>query len=158
MCMEIRIDGWRSKLTFDASHFLPDYSKCSRLHGHTYAIHVIIKGEIKEGIVIDFRVVKKALKEIIEELDHKVIIPMNGKLEIKEGEEIEVKYAGKRYVFPKEDCVFLPIYSSSAENLANYILKKFLEKIDLENIFAIKLGIDEGYGQGAWTEWKKQSV
>ncbi|RLF45038.1 MAG: 6-pyruvoyl tetrahydropterin synthase family protein, partial [Thermoplasmata archaeon] len=51
--MQIRIDGWKSNLTFSSAHFLVDYSKCSRIHGHTYAVHVMIEGEVKESILID---------------------------------------------------------------------------------------------------------
>ncbi len=157
--MEIRIDGWRCNLTFSSAHFLVDYSKCSRLHGHTYAVHAILKGKAKEGIIIDFRLVKNAIRNIIEEIDHKVIIPENGKFEIIKGNEVEIKYEDKRYIFPKDDCVFLPIYSSSAENLASYILQKFVESINTDNIDKIKIGLDEGFGQGAWAKWeKKQSA
>ena len=157
--MQIRIDGWKSNLTFSSAHFLVDYSKCSRIHGHTYAVHVMIEGEVKESILIDFRLVKSIVKNIIEEMDHKVIIPTKGRFNIKENEEIEIKYEGKKYVFPKDDCFFLPAYSSSAENLATYILQKFLEAIDISNINKIWIGVDEGYGQGAWAKWeKKQSA
>jgi len=153
--MEIHIDGWKNNLIFSSAHFLPDYSQCSHLHGHTYAVHVTLEGEMEKGIVIDFRIVKKKIREILNELDHKVIIPTEGKLEIKKGEEIEVEYNGKRYIFPRDDCVFLPIYSSSAENIASYILKKFTPAIEKNNIKKIKIGVDEGFGQGAWAEWRR---
>ncbi|HHF55816.1 MAG TPA: 6-carboxytetrahydropterin synthase [Thermoplasmatales archaeon] len=156
--MEIRIDGWQSNLTFSCAHFLADYSKCSRLHGHTYAIHVTLKGEAIDGILIDFRVVKDILRNLTEEIDHKVIIPTEGKFEIKEDEEVEIKYEGKRYVFPKEDCAFLPIFSSSAENLALYFLDRIIKEINASNINEIEVGIDEGRGQGAWVKWQRQSV
>lgn len=157
--MKIKIDGWKSNLTFSCAHFLPDYSKCSRLHGHTYAIHVYLEGEPKQDILFDFREIKKILIEIINEIDHKVLIPTEGKLQIKENmEEIEVIHEDKRYVFPKDDCALLPIYSSSAENLASFILKRVVEKIiNSDNrIKVIEVGVDEGYGQGAWAKWEKK--
>ncbi len=158
--MEIRIDGWKSNLTFSSAHFLPDYSQCSHLHGHTYAVHAIVEGDIEKGIVIDFRIIKKIIKEIIKEIDHRVIIPIEGMLDIRKNEQVEVEYNGKKYSFPKEDCVFLPIYSSSAENIASYILKKVVDALNVdaikkENIKTIRIGVDEGYGQGAWTEWRR---
>ncbi len=157
--MEIRIDGWRSNLTFSCAHFLADYSKCSRLHGHTYAIHLILRGEAIDGILIDFRIVKNMLRKQIEEVDHKVIIPTEGKFKIEEDEEeVEIRYEGKRYVFPKEDCVFLPIFSSSAENLASYFLDRIVRELNAPNIREVEVGIDEGYGQGAWAKWQKRSV
>ncbi len=154
--MKIKIDGWKSNLTFSSAHFLPDYSKCSRLHGHTYAVHVIIEGNEKKDILVDFREIKKNIKKIIEELDHKILIPTNGKLKIKKDKEIEIRYKDKRYIFPEEDCAMLPIYSSSAENLAMYILKRFLELIKKDEIKFIEIGVDEGFGQGAWAKWEKE--
>ena len=150
------MDGWRLNLTFDAAHFIADYSKCSRLHGHEYAVSIVIKGEAKNGIVVDFVAVKNEIKKIIEELDHRVIIPTMGEIEVNEkGDEIEVKHMNKRFIFPKEDCILLPIQSSSAENLASYILKKFLDNFKMpDNVEEVGVGVDEGHGQGAW-EWRK---
>ena len=53
-------------------------------------------------------------------------------------------------VFPLNDCVFLPIDSTSAENLAGYILERVLEKTPLpKQVESVEIGVDEGYGQGA---------
>jgi len=150
--MEIRLDGWRLNLTFASAHFIADYSKCSRLHGHSYAVSVAIKGEPENGIIVDFVEVKNLIREIIEELDHRVIIPTTGDMKINDkNEEVEVIHGQKRFVFPKNDCVFIPMPSSSAENLAIYILQKFMEKFSPPpNIEEVAIGVDEGYGQGAW--------
>ena len=153
--MEIRLDGWKLNLTFAAAHFIADYSKCSRLHGHSYAISVIVKGKAINGIVMDFVELKNRIRSIAEELDHKVLIPTKGDLKINvKDNEVEVIHKEKRFVFPKEDCAFIPIQSSSAENLASYILQKLVELSFPENVEEVGVGIDEGYGQGAWT-WRK---
>ena len=151
--MEIRIDGWRRHLIFSAAHFLSDYSKCSRLHGHSYAVHIVISGYPIDGIIMDFEVIKEKIKEIIDEIDHKVIIPEED-VKVK-GNEVEIIHNKKRYVFPKEDCAILPIKTSSAESIASYILQEFLNRVDInENIDEVAIGIDEGYGQGAWAKRK----
>ncbi len=153
--MEIRLDGWKLNLTFAAAHFIADYSKCSRLHGHSYAISVIVKGKAINGIVMDFVELKNRIRSIAEELDHKVLIPTKGDLKINvKDDEVEVIHKEKRFVFPKEDCAFIPVQSSSAENLASYILQKLVELSFPENVEEVGVGIDEGYGQGAWT-WRK---
>ncbi|KAA0007246.1 MAG: 6-pyruvoyl tetrahydropterin synthase family protein [Thermoplasmata archaeon] len=153
--MEIRLDGWKLNLTFAAAHFIADYSKCSRLHGHSYAISVIVKGKAINGIVMDFVELKNRIRSIAEELDHKVLIPTKGDLKINvKDNEVEVIHKEKRFVFPKEDCAFIPVQSSSAENLASYILQKLVELSFPENVEEVGVGIDEGYGQGAWT-WRK---
>ncbi|MCD6236857.1 MAG: 6-pyruvoyl tetrahydropterin synthase family protein [Thermoplasmata archaeon] len=146
----IEIDGWQTNIRFSSAHVIPEYEKCGRLHGHTYAIHAKIWGERdKNGIVVDFSVIKNVLRKIAKELDHRVIIPKEyDGVKIKE-ESVELENNGKKYVFPKEDCVILPINSSSAENLAEYALQRVLNEISTKGMKEIEIGVDEGFGQGA---------
>ncbi|RLF42165.1 MAG: 6-pyruvoyl tetrahydropterin synthase family protein, partial [Thermoplasmata archaeon] len=44
MMSYIEIDGWRANIRFSSAHIIPEYDKCGRLHGHTYAIHAKIYG------------------------------------------------------------------------------------------------------------------
>ena len=151
MISYIEIDGWRTNIRFSSAHIIPEYDKCGRLHGHTYAIHAKIYGEVEEnGIIIDFRFVKDTLKKIADDLDHKILIPVESPLvKIKE-KKVRLSNVEKEYIFPLEDCVLLPLRSSSAENLARYVMDRFLESLkDCKNIVEIEIGIDEGFGQGA---------
>jgi 6-pyruvoyltetrahydropterin/6-carboxytetrahydropterin synthase len=149
----ITIDGWRSNIRFSCAHIIHEYEKCGRLHGHTYAIHAKITGKPDEkGIIIDFSQLKEILREIANELDHHVLIPEESRIsEIKKEEKfVEIQALKKRYLFPYEDCVFLPIRSTSAENLSKYILKQLIDRIKLpKGIKNVEVGVDEGYGQGA---------
>jgi 6-pyruvoyltetrahydropterin/6-carboxytetrahydropterin synthase len=148
----IIIDGWKSNIRFSSAHIIPDYEKCGRLHGHTYAVHVKIVGEPDEkGIIMDFSILKDILKEIVNELDHKILIPEKSNLVTikKEDKSIKMLILKKQYVLPIEDCVLLPIDSTSAENLAKYILDKVLKKIQFDRLDSIEIGVDEGFGQGA---------
>lgn len=153
MSSYIEIDGWRSNIRFSSAHIIPEYEKCGRLHGHSYAVHVKINGEPdNKGIILDFSIIKDNLRKIVNELDHKILIPeKNNVVKInKDKNSVKVTTLGKEYVFPLSDCVFLPIDSTSAENLAEYILEKILKKISLpKNVDFIEIGVDEGYGQGA---------
>lgn len=60
---------------FDSAHQLKDSDglvtkACARLHGHTYAVIVEAEAELnKAGMVVDF----KAIKQIIDRLDHRYI-------------------------------------------------------------------------------------
>ena len=153
MSTYISIDGWRSNIRFSSAHIIPEYEKCGRLHGHTYSVHVKVSGlPDKKGIILDFSILKDILREIVNELDHRILIPQknNAVNIIKEKNSVKVSTLGKDYVFPLNDCVFLPIDSTSAENLAALILEKILNKITLpDNVENIEIGVDEGYGQGA---------
>jgi len=153
MSSYIYIDGWKSNIRFSSAHIIPEYEKCGRLHGHTYAVHAKIIGKPDEkGIILDFSILKDALREIVSILDHRVLIPeKSGVVTIeRENDSIKLSSLGKTYVFPMNDCVLLPISSTSAEKLAQYILKAFMEKITLpKHTESIEIGVDEGFGQGA---------
>jgi len=153
MSKYIYIDGWKTSLRFSSAHIIPEYEKCGRLHGHTYAVHAKITGEYdKNGIIMDFSLLKDTLKHITDDLDHKILIPeknANVKIE-KDDSSVKISFLKKTYVFPLVDCVFLPISSTTAENLASYVLEKMQKNITIQkNIENIEIGVDEGYGQGA---------
>jgi 6-pyruvoyltetrahydropterin/6-carboxytetrahydropterin synthase len=153
MSAYISIDGWRSNIRFSSAHIIPEYENCGRLHGHTYAVHAKISGQPdNKGIIMDFSLFKNVLRKIVSELDHKILIPKKNdvvKIE-KEKNNIKVTSLGKEYSFPFNDCIFLPINSTSAENLASYILEKMLKMLSLpDNVECIEIGVDEGFGQGA---------
>ena len=142
-----------SNIRFSSAHIIHEYEKCGRLHGHTYAVHVKIFGKPdSKGIIIDFSLLKNVLRETVNELDHKVLIPEKcdkAKLE-KTKDSVKINAMGKKYVLPLSDCMFLPIKSTSAENLAEYILDRFMKQIDIPNqVECVEIGVDEGYGQGA---------
>ena len=149
----VYIDGWKSNICFSSAHILPDYKKCGRLHGHTYAVHVKVTGDPDEkGIIIDFSLLKDVLRQIVKELDHKILIPENNSVGniIKYDDNVKITSFGKKYIFPIENCSLLPINSTSAENIACYIMDRLLEKFPVSNrIEEIEIGVDEGFGQGA---------
>ncbi len=55
----------------DCAHHLPGHARCGSLHGHTYQIDVSIEGEHKGGMLLDFAEIKKSLRTILAEYDHK---------------------------------------------------------------------------------------
>ena len=58
---------------FAAAHFLTRYhGKCERLHGHNYKVLVTASGTRLDegGMLLDFGIMKGALRKVILELDH----------------------------------------------------------------------------------------
>jgi 6-pyruvoyltetrahydropterin/6-carboxytetrahydropterin synthase len=55
----------------DCAHFLPGHKKCGTLHGHTYRVEVIVEGENKTGMIIDFGDLKGVLRETLAQYDHR---------------------------------------------------------------------------------------
>ena len=63
----------RVEADFSAAHLLSHYrGKCENLHGHNYKVRLWVQGtELNEGgMLADFSCLKKALKDVIEPLDH----------------------------------------------------------------------------------------
>lgn len=61
--------------SFDAAHFLTNYDgKCHNIHGHRWRVVLNIKGEPKNGMVVDFNDIKKDLKNECDYFDHTFIV------------------------------------------------------------------------------------
>jgi len=63
--------------TFEAAHRLSfdEHGSCSNIHGHSYKTHFFFIGELSKGsMVVDFRIVKKLVKEVTDKLDHCLIL------------------------------------------------------------------------------------
>jgi 6-pyruvoyltetrahydropterin/6-carboxytetrahydropterin synthase len=59
--------------TFAAGHALRNYrGKCENVHGHNYKVQVLVRGEKLDatGMLADFTVLKRLLRDISEPLDH----------------------------------------------------------------------------------------
>lgn len=66
----------RVVMSFNGAHNLRNYNgKCENLHGHNWKVEAYLKGdELNETeMLVDFTILKKRLKEILETLDHKYL-------------------------------------------------------------------------------------
>jgi 6-pyruvoyltetrahydropterin/6-carboxytetrahydropterin synthase len=64
------------KKSFSAAHILQEIGgKCENLHGHNFVVEVAVASHDlnAEGLLIDFRILKKWTDEILKELDHKYL-------------------------------------------------------------------------------------
>jgi 6-pyruvoyltetrahydropterin/6-carboxytetrahydropterin synthase len=58
---------------FSAAHRLKEYAgNCARWHGHNWDVRVTLGAEDLDrlGLAVDFRELKQALKQLLDELDH----------------------------------------------------------------------------------------
>ncbi len=80
---------------YDAAHFLRNYKgKCERLHGHRYVVEVALQSaELNEsGIAFDFVDVKRSLRELVDELDHRNLNELPQFAEIETSAENQARY------------------------------------------------------------------
>jgi len=94
---------------FAAAHKLSMVGKqCENLHGHNWHVEVYVQGKNldKSGVLMDFGIIKKELKEVIDTLDH---------------------------TYLNELSIFKDIPASS-EHIAMYIAKELVSRIDVDGI------------------------
>jgi|Deesub1362A_J573_1020465.scaffolds.fasta_scaffold00351_27 6-pyruvoyltetrahydropterin/6-carboxytetrahydropterin synthase len=78
--------------TFSSAHFIPGHWKCGKVHGHNFRVEVEVEGELKDGMVMDFYDLKKMLKEVLDEYDHRLL---NDIMEIPTSEHICMNVFGR---------------------------------------------------------------
>src|SRR5216683_5289484 len=123
----------KDHLVFCSGHFISyEGDKCERLHGHNYRTTVEIEGDLDENsYVFDFIALKHRTKAITDELDHRMLLPTGNPLiaVAERPRSIQVRYQDREWMFPRDDCVLLPIENTTAELLARYIGDRLREDL-----------------------------
>ena len=104
--------------SFSAAHLLADIGgKCEALHGHNFKVEITVAaGQLNHiGILVDFRLLKKMLGEVLEALDHKHINALTD-------------FAG---------------VNPSAENIAKYIFEKMDARVKTAGVDMVRVKIWE---------------
>jgi 6-pyruvoyltetrahydropterin/6-carboxytetrahydropterin synthase len=145
---------------FSAAHFITfNGNVCERLHGHNYRVAMEIGGPLDENqYVVDFIAARDTLSGILAELDHHMLLPdRHPTIRVMPSEqEVLVVFENRRWIFPRGDCVILPLANTTAELLARYIGEKFLEQLYARNHYVpqrLRVAVDENQGQ--WGVWDK---
>jgi 6-pyruvoyltetrahydropterin/6-carboxytetrahydropterin synthase len=151
----------KDHLVFCSGHFISyEGDKCERLHGHNYRTAVEIEGELDENrYVFDFIALKNRTKAITDELDHRMLLATrNPHIVVEERSNgIHVRYRNREWLFPREDCVLLPIENTTAELLARYIGQRLIDDLRQEHDYTpevLRVEVEENIGQSATYVWK----
>ncbi len=118
---------------FEMAHALHGYDGlCKNIHGHSYKLFVTVKGKIKndkgnpkDGMVLDFDVLKSIVKpEIINKYDHSLVLNANSP-------HSEIDLSAFEKVF------FLPFQPTSENLVTDFALKiksKLPQEIELYKV------------------------
>src|SRR5437773_11753909 len=113
MAERYKVRVTKDHLVFCSGHFISyEGNKCERLHGHNYRATVEVEGGLDENhYVFDFIALKQRTREITDELDHRMLLATrNPHITVQEkAQGIHVCYREREWLFPREDCVLLPI-------------------------------------------------
>ena len=141
-------------LVFSAAHFITyNGNVCERLHGHNYRVAAEVHGPLDENrYVIDFVFLRDTLKNIVDQLDHHMLLPtQHAQIRVVVGDcEVEATFEDRRWVFPREDCVLLPVSNTTAEELARFIAGKLLSELRShggKTPARVRVEVDENEGQ-----------
>jgi len=147
-------------LTFSAGHFVTlEDGCCERLHGHSYRVAAEISGPLNENqYVVDFVAVREVLKTVLSELDHRVLLPgQHPAICVSAGpKEVEVAFADRRWVLPKDDCLVLPLANTTTELLSEYIGQRLLAELKARGGARperVRIEVGEGTGFSAVWQW-----
>lgn len=138
-------------LHFSAAHFAI-FSETERepLHGHNYHVSATIEGrELENGKLIEIDKVKKELRQICDELDHKTILPQQNDylLLFPDDDSYSITFNNKTFYLLQEDCIILPIVNTTMENLSEYISNELRSRINLNHMDYINITVQETNGQ-----------
>lgn len=146
----------KDHLVFSAAHFITfNGNICERIHGHNWRVAAELTGPLDEnGYVFDFIALRDQLQKTVDSLDHRVLLPTKHHLiKISEdNDEVQATFAKRRWVFPKEDCILLPIENTTAELIAHWIGQQLIPVIGSyasSQIELLQIEVEENFGQWA---------
>jgi 6-pyruvoyltetrahydropterin/6-carboxytetrahydropterin synthase len=151
----------KDHLVFCCGHFISyEGHQCERLHGHNYRAAVEVEGVLDENYyVYDFVTLKKLTRAITDELDHHMLLATkNPVIFVDENpQRVRVTYKQSEWVFPRGDCVLLPIENTTAELIARYVGLRLVDSMKAHSGFVpqvLRIEVEENVGQSATYEWR----
>ncbi|TWT75374.1 6-pyruvoyl trahydropterin synthase family protein [Allorhodopirellula solitaria] len=149
-----RVDLTKEQFVFSAAHFITFAGDiCERIHGHNYAVRVSVEGPLDENrYVVDFIALRDAVLAETQALDHHVLLPRDHSeiLVSEDDKETTVRFRDRRWVFPNEDAVILPVVNTTAEEIARVIAERVRKQTHDkfgDVLTTIEVGVDENCGQ-----------
>ncbi len=156
-----RVHLTKDHLVFSAAHFITfNGNVCERLHGHNWRVAVEVEGGLDEnGYVFDFIALRDTTQQLVLALDHHMLLPtQHPRIHVTADDtEVTARFEHRRWVFPREDCVLLPIANTTAELIAQWLGEQLAAEIAKRaghSIDTLRVDIEENFGQWARCEMK----
>ena len=155
-----RVRVTKDHLVFSAAHFITfNRNVCERLHGHNWRVAVEVAGPLDENsYVFDFIALRDATQKLVSELDHRMLLPTQHPriLVTTNDREVTATFEDRRWVFPREDCVLLPVANTTAELIARWMALQLKDVLQQHpggrQLESLQVEIEENFGQWAMCE------
>jgi 6-pyruvoyltetrahydropterin/6-carboxytetrahydropterin synthase len=145
-------------LHFAAAHFtLFSATERENLHGHNFQVTLDADAPMQDdGLTFDYNILKKAVKQLCDDLDEQVLMPTRSPyLQIEEQDDYTfIIFNGERIPFLQRDLTLLPIRNITVEELAQYLLEKLLEREDIQALAIDHMLLRCASGEGQWASAK----
>jgi 6-pyruvoyltetrahydropterin/6-carboxytetrahydropterin synthase len=156
MANRFRVRLTKDHLVFSAGHFITfNGNICERLHGHNWRVAVEVEGALDENsYVYDFIALRDQTQQLVQQLDHRMLLPLqHPTIRVTHDEtEVTARFEQRRWVFPREDCILLPIANTTAELLAQWMgeqLRETLRGRHDHHVDLLRVDVEENFGQWA---------
>ena len=147
---------------FCAGHFITlTDDLCEAVHGHNWTVGADVEGPPdSHGMVVDFIKLRDLLSAITARLDHRMLLPTKNRFLAVEhtpaaagrAAEVTVRFKDRRWVFPADECVLLPLENTTAEWIARWIGHELLAAMAAAGspvTGSLRIEVDECLGQSA---------
>ena len=103
--------------SFSAAHRLEGHPQCGRMHGHNYAVEVIVEASIFElspnGMILDYHDLDEIVKPIVALLDHRYLVS-----------DANARAGDVYYKAVPRDCYLMDVEQTTAELIAGWFFAK----------------------------------
>ena len=145
-------------LHFAAAHFtLFSATERENLHGHNFQVTLDADAPMQDdGLTFDYNILKKAVKQLCDDLDEQVLMPTRSPyLQIEEQDDYTfIIFNGEHIPFLQRDLTLLPIRNITVEELAQYLLEKLLQREDIQALAIDHMLLRCASGEGQWASAK----
>jgi 6-pyruvoyltetrahydropterin/6-carboxytetrahydropterin synthase len=142
---------------FSAAHFtLFSAERAELFHGHNYRVSLELAGSELDawGLLVDLESVKKVVRGLCRKLDSRTLLPAEspGLTWSREGGAVEVRFGERRYLFPEDDILLLPLANTSIELLARFFWRDLSLTLHGSRIEVLAVSVEETAGQSCCYE------
>ncbi len=150
-------------LVFCSGHFITYAGgECERVHGHNYRTSVEVEDDLDVNhYVFDFIALKDLTRRIVDELDHRMLLPTRSDLIALEEDgpsNWRARYRDRYWSFPRDECALVPVANTTAELLAGHIASRLRQEFDAHGLptpRVLRVEVEESFGQSAEIEWRR---